>query len=108
MAAYTPNNNNININDTPVQLAEPILIDEHDSVNRKIGRLRDAHLVALPSNFGESILKSQFKRLSKVIPHLVFARFAAIDTLALLTFDPASQEASRLSAGQHGLGAAPK
>lgn len=37
MAAYTPNNNNIITNDTPVQLAEPILIDEYDSVNRKIG-----------------------------------------------------------------------
>ena len=46
MAAYTPNNN-INNSDTNVQLAGSILRDEYDSINRKIGHLQEAYLVAL-------------------------------------------------------------
>lgn len=50
MAAHTPNNSNINNN----HLAGSILRDEYDLINRKIGHLQEAHLLALRAIYPSS------------------------------------------------------
>ncbi|KAG9061173.1 hypothetical protein KI688_007511 [Linnemannia hyalina] len=87
---------------TPTATARPATAPTPATPTAAASPIRQLQLVLSPASaFGESILKSEYERLSKVISHLVSARFAAIDTLTLPTFNSASQVAPRPPAGHY-------